>query len=146
MAQLSTTPVRFSVDASDEEILSAVRQWCDVMAAEDYDRALAMVEAPDWTAGLLREVVTAYEAPQTSEKTNKVTSLATARYRPGDEPVNNPWPRHIVDRSASLDGAEDISVWFDLPLDGYWSDLTATFDLKREGDALLLSLDDIHVM
>jgi len=37
-------------------------------------------------------------------------------------------------------------VWFDLPLNGVWSDLTATFDIKLDGEALYLELDDIHVL
>jgi hypothetical protein len=36
-------------------------------------------------------------------------------------------------------------VWFDLPLDGSWSDLTATFDLQERGGALVLVLQEIHV-
>ncbi len=37
-------------------------------------------------------------------------------------------------------------MWFDLPVNGEWSDLTATFQILRHGDALVLQLEDIHVM
>lgn len=37
-------------------------------------------------------------------------------------------------------------VWFDLPLDGVWSDLTATFDVCKEDGQLVLELVDVHVM
>lgn len=137
---------RLSADASDEEILAAVRRWCDALAAEDYEGAFAMVLAPKWTADLLERTVAGYGDPEDTEDQHKVTPLGSARYRPGDEPVNNPWPRHEVDRDTGWDGQEHISVWFDLPLDGYWSDLTATFDVDPLENGLVLVLDMIHVM
>jgi hypothetical protein len=75
-----------------------------------------------------------------------VTPLASAKYYPGDEPLNNPWPRHEVDRDTLPDGQPFTSVWFDMPLNGYWSDVTATFDLDRDGEMLVLALEMIHVM
>jgi hypothetical protein len=138
--------VRFSRDASDEDILAVVRGWSDTLAAEDYEGALAMVHAPGWTADLLQRTIAGYGHPEPAERIHKVTPLASARYYPGTEPVHNPWPRHEVDRNTLPDGEPFISVWFDMPLDGYWSDVTATFDLDRDGETLVLVLDMIHVM
>lgn len=89
----------------------------------------------------LRRTIAGYGLLDNFEDGHKLTPLDSARYRPGDEPVNNPWPRHEVDRDG-----EFIFVWFDLPLDGYWSDLTATFNVDVEGQTLILSLDAVHVM
>ncbi|QKD02965.1 hypothetical protein EB235_16845 [Mesorhizobium loti R88b] len=143
---MKTALVRFAQDASDEDILAVVRRWSDTLAAEDYEGALAMVHAPDWTADLLQRTIAGYGHPEPAERVHKVTPLASARYYPGDEPVNNPWPRHKVDRDTLPDGEPYISVWFDMPLDGYWSDVTATFDLDRDGETLVLALQMIHVM
>jgi len=143
---MNAVPVCLSRDVSDEEILEVVRRWSDTIAKGDYHGALAMVHAPDWTAELLQRTVAGYGDPDAPEQPHHVTLLEFARYRPGDKPINNPWPRHEIDRSVSPDGKENISVWFDLPLDGYWSDLTATFDLNPKGEAFVLALNMIHVM
>jgi hypothetical protein len=37
-------------------------------------------------------------------------------------------------------------VWFDLPLNDRWSDVTARFTIRQDGDSLYLELDDVHVM
>ena len=64
--------------------------------------------------------------------------------------VGGPRPRHEVDRWESPrdlgDGRLAIGqVWFDLPLDGEWSDLTATFEIQRAVGGVQLVLNDIHV-
>ena len=123
-------------DASDSQILDAVRAWADALAAEDYAGALALVDArPHWTAELLRTVITNYGSvePNRDGTTYRVTSLGGAR--------GGPEPRHEVDRDG-----DRISVWFDLPLNGAWSDLTATFDVIRRDGGMSLVLDDVHVM
>ena len=59
-------------------------------------------------------------------------------------------PRHEVDRWESprrREGGEEAlgEVWFDLPLDGEWSDLTATFEVRRGEAGMWLVLREIHV-
>ncbi len=56
--------------------------------------------------------------------------------------VGGPVPRHEVDR----DGADRGFIWFDLPLNGEWSDLTATFWFMPSDDGTVIALDDLHVM
>ena len=93
-------------DASDSQILDAVRAWADALAAEDYAGALAMVDArPDWTPELLRIVIGNYGSiePMRDGSTYRVTPLGSAR--------GGPAPRHRVDRDG-----DHVSVWFDLPL------------------------------
>ncbi|EJN04238.1 hypothetical protein [Phyllobacterium sp. YR531] len=142
MGDNDTKLIRLPLEASDQQILNAVRTWCAALAAEDYEGARSMVRAPGWTAEKLRKTIEGYDGyNQSGEYPHRLSPLDTAEYRPGDEPVNNPWPRHEVDRDEGL-----ISVWFDLPLDGYWSDLTATFSVETEGHATVLYLDMVHVM
>ena len=123
-------------DASDSQILDLVRAWADSLATEDYAGALALVDArPHWTPELLRTVITNYGSvePMRDGSTYRVTPIDTAH--------GGPAPRHEVARAGGR-----ISVWFDLPLNGEWSDLTATFDVVRRNDGLSLVLDDVHVM
>lgn len=124
------------LNATDAQILDAVRQWAAALAAEDYAGALAMVEARShWTPELLRTVITHYGSvePMRDGSTYRVTSLSAAQ--------GGPSPRHEVDRDD-----DRISVWFDLPLNGQWSDLTATFDVVPRNGQLVLVLDDVTVM
>jgi hypothetical protein len=124
------------VNASDSQILDVVRMWAHSLAAEDYAGALALVDARrHWTPDLLRTVITNYGSvePMRDGSTYRVTPLGTVR--------GGPKPRHEVDREG-----DRISVWFDLPLNGEWSDLTATFDLIPRDGGLALVLDDVHVM
>jgi hypothetical protein len=51
-----------------------------------------------------------------------------------DRPVGCGW-------GASLGHAH-----YDLPLNGAWSDVTATFDILDTPDGLALALNDVHVM
>lgn len=47
--------------------------------------------------------------------------------------------------TAREDGNGEGTAWFALPVDGEWSDLMATFQIQIVEEALVLSLDDIHV-
>ncbi|HEY1341314.1 MAG TPA: hypothetical protein VGF59_27580 [Bryobacteraceae bacterium] len=128
--------MRLPPDAADSQILDAVRAWVVALAAEDYAGALVLVEAgPHWTPELLRTVIANYGSiePMRDGSTYRVTPPGSAR--------GGPPPRHAVARAG-----DRISVWFDLPLNGEWSDLTATFDVVRRHGGLVLVLDDVHVM
>jgi hypothetical protein len=61
--------------------------------------------------------------------------------RPGREPSHK--GQHATDEHVNREIDE---VWFDRPLDGFWSDLTATFWIREVDGFLLLQLDQIHAM
>jgi hypothetical protein len=125
-------------DASDEQILDVVRRWVDHLAHERYDDALQVVDVREpWTSELLETVIRNYGSidPMYDGSTWRVTPLETAS-------GGRPRPRHDVDRCD--DGR--AFVWFDLPLNGSWSDLTALFDVVPKEDGLHVVLDDVHVM
>lgn len=80
----------------------------------------------------------------------KVTPIATAQFLEGYRNTRN--------QDQGLAGKEDPyahhhrsgvivigNIWYDLPLNGYWSDLTASFDVLRYPDYLTLELQEIHV-
>jgi hypothetical protein len=54
-------------------------------------------------------------------------------------------PCHEVDRYEKAADDAFAEVWFDLPLNGECSDLTATFAVYPVGDELVLCLQEIHV-
>ena len=132
--------------ATDEQILQIAREWAQALASDDYQAAYDMTAHDPyfrWTPDLMRTVIQNYGTiePMADGSTCRVTLLDTAE--------GGPNPRHVVERcSATPDthGAQKIgSVQFDLPLDGQWSDLTATFEILSDDEALHLVLNEIHV-
>ena len=92
-----------------------------------------------WSASLIRQVIEGYGLPESHPAGPfRVTPLTDAK--------GGPRPRHEIDRydKAAPSGAI-AEAWFDLPLNGEWSDLTATFAVYPIGDELVLCLNEIHV-
>lgn len=92
----------------------------------------------------MKRVILNYGPPDArgDGKTFKVTPMDRAPARPEHayqevERLESPPPK---------DPALIGSVLFDLPLNGAWSDLTASFDLIRVKEGLALRLDDLHVL
>ncbi|MGH6922709.1 MAG: hypothetical protein ACRED5_02970 [Propylenella sp.] len=136
-------PVTLPVDARDEQILDVVRLWCERLAAEEYDAAFRMTsqKSPKMTPDLLKRLIEGYGWIETElgKPVYKVTSITEA---PG-------LARHEVVRYQETSSSTPNYmgyVWFDLPLNGRWSDLTVTFNILRRGANLFLELDTIHVM
>ena len=125
------------LDATDEQILDVVRLWVDHLVHERYGEALRVVEARDhWTSDILETVIRNYGSidPMYDASAWKVTPLESAS--------GGPTPRHDLDRCD--DGR--AFIYFDLPLNGEWSDVTATFDVVPEDDGLHIVLDEVYVM
>lgn len=132
--------------ATDEQILQIAREWADALARDDYEAAYNMTGHDpyyQWTPDLIRTVVSNYGGVE------PLGDGSTCRVTPLDSAQGGPTPRHVVARRtvpADASGARDLgAVWFDLPLDGEWSDLTATFEIVSEEDELHLVLNEIHV-
>ncbi len=130
---------QLSLDADDATILAAVRDWVALLVEERYREAydyLSHAWGDQWSPQLIETVIHNYGSvePLQDGTTYRVTPLDTA--------TGGPAPRHEVDRFDDARG----HVWFDLPLNGQWSDVTATLYVNRSDDTLVLILDDIHVM
>ncbi len=132
------------VNASDEDILSVIRDWVELLAADSFEAACAMLHhEPDdpATPDFLRVYISNYGShdPMKDGSTYRVTSCKSATGR------ETHYQR--INRYDSVDASSFAGdAMFDLPLNGAWSDLTALFwILSREG-SLVLQLDDVHVL
>jgi len=128
--------------ATDEEILTLVRQWVELLAHGNYEAAYDITgHEPyyQWTPELIRQVIEGYGLPEPHPAGPfRITSLASAK--------GGPEPRHCVERfETARDDGRIGHVLFDLPLNGEWSDMTATFGVYRYEDSVVLSLNEIHV-
>jgi len=132
--------VTLPAEPTDDEILRAADDWVDDLERGDYATAFARtVHDPyyGWTPDLIRAVIAGYGLPEPhpSGEVFRVTSRATARGRAR---------YREVDREAVTPGAVAV-IRYDLPLNGEWSDLTATFRLESREDGAELILEEIHV-
>jgi hypothetical protein len=133
-------------DATDADLLAVVRSWVDLLAGGEYAQAQALLvrveEERDWPPERVAEVIAAYEPrPQArAEGAVRVTPVRTAR-------VADVLPRHAVARWGEGCRPGVVGdIHFDLPINGAWSDLMATFFFRRVPGGLALELWDLHVV
>lgn len=139
-----TTVRQLPENASHEDILNVVRDWVELLAADNFDAACAMLQhSPDepWTPDFLRMWIFNYgwHDPMTDGSTFRVTSCKSAV---GRETYYQDVNRFDAPATKGLVG----DVMFDLPLNGEWSDLTALFSIFSREGSLVLQLDDVHVL
>ena len=134
--------------ATDEKILTIIRQWVEVLAAEDYKKVFAelgysMSPYFDCSGGeAIRQEITRYRSPEFYPGVTdfKVTDWRTAN-------GGNPKPNQFVTRYKSNDLKMAGSIGFDLPMNGKWSDLAADFvfyDNENYREGYLLRLEEIQ--
>ena len=130
--------IRLSRLPGDDELISAVETWVADLVLGDYAAAISRTEHDahyGWTADRLRCVIEGYGLPETHPRGPfRVTDPAHASGR----------KRATVDRQAVPPGAIAV-VNYDLPLNGAWSDLTATFRVEPRGEAACLVSEEVHV-
>ena len=128
------------LNSTDNEILSFVASWVNYLVQEDYESAFSLVKHDPYyqlSPKLLEETINGYGLPEPhpSGEVYKVTSPETAIGMIGQKLVT----REMVSESCAG------YVYYDLPLNGKWSDLTASFRLEIQKEELSLVLEEIHV-
>lgn len=123
--------------ATDEELILFIDRWAALMELEDYEQAYAStghIPEMGWSPVLMRDVVRDYGDCEPNQK-------ITLHGKPTDITQ-----RKRVSRWARNDYGEIGEIWYDLNIDGYVSDLTATFRIVEHEAGLEVKLNDIHVM
>jgi len=132
--------------ASDDEILTVIRNWIDALAREQYE---LVADALGYALAFgrpkhdcIREAIRAYSSATYYPSIERfvVTDWRTARG--GNESRKQEVVRYEPN-STGLVGA----VAFDLPLNGTWSNLTADFVFFEGSDPMQgfpLGLEEIH--
>lgn len=145
-------PTRLPMHPSVQDVQEAVYQWMDLLASEQYGEALdRMAHDPrrGWSALLLKDVINGYGLPWShvggmihTVSDRRITEATETRRYEHVEIYEKPLPVQYRVQGCAFIG----SAWFDLPLDGTWSDLTASFDIVRAADHSFLELDTIEVL
>ncbi len=123
--------------ASDQDLIHFADAWARLMEAEDYVAAFAFTAhepSMQWTPALIEQVVKSYGECSATQK-------VTLSGKPTDVSQRKEVTRWQKDHQGGIG-----EIWYDLNIDGYVSDLTATFDVEEGPDGLTIRLNDIHVM
>ena len=122
----------------DSEILTLVERWIDDLAAGNYEDAFARTAHDPyyaWTPALMESVIQGYGLPEPDRRgpfrvTDRNEAIGRCRYE--------------VERHETPPGVAAF-VSYSVPLNGEWSDLTATFRLEEKDTHSELVLQEIHV-
>jgi hypothetical protein len=128
--------------ATDGEILEYIDNWVALLEKEDYHTAFKFtkhIKRQGWTPEFIREVIKSYGDDESSPK---VTLSNNGLSIDGAGNIEKATQRKEVTWFDETRG----DVWYDLNINGYVSDLTATFDLQKTDTEIHIFLDDIHVM
>lgn len=132
------------------EIEEAIKQWVNLLAAEDYAAAFqATLHDPyyKWTPGLMKSVINGYGFPYENDGSlkHKVTRW--------EELVGNKrrYAQEITLFGNIRQHTNPVFYWigdveYDLPINNEWSDVTATFKILQAENFSALELNEIHVM
>jgi hypothetical protein len=123
--------------SADDDLIAFVDRWASLLEKEAYSEAYQLTEHdPDmgWTPQLIRNVIKSYGK---ASPTQRVTLAGKPTDISQRKEVTR-WPQN------RLKGIGE--VWYDLNIDGFASDLTATFWIAATPAGLILRLNDIHVM
>ena len=133
------------VNATDDEIRSAIEQWVQALAEGKRADAYALLWHPadeQLTPERLHSLISNYgsDQPRPDGRTFEVTSPIMAA---------GGGSRFEVYRYSEQQGKPPQAIGsaeYNLPLNGEWSDLTAIFELLMVDGALGLWLYDVHVL
>jgi hypothetical protein len=131
---------RLPLTATDEDLLAAVNEWVGLLAEGRYADAYQWLhhpEPPRWPSPeVMATVIRNYGfiEPRPDGRTFTVTPIGTATGDRYDAEVTR------------YDSGTRGDVHFDLPLNGWWSDVTAILDFSVHEGTFVFELDDIHVL
>lgn len=138
---------KIPLHASEEVLIKAVEEWVDLLVAKKFQEALDFIYPipyPEWNAGYLERWIGNYGFDQPLKDGSKVeiTSRVDAK--------GNQYSREYEPCDPHIDEATGLEVvgmvFYDVPLDGEWSDLTAQFQVCELKGELVLDMHGLHVM
>lgn len=123
--------------SSDKELVEVVHRWVQLLEAEKYDEAFAFtehIENSGWNPSFIKRFIQGYGEAEPGQK-------VTLEGQPTD--ISQ---RIEVTRWDENSYGEIGEIWYDLNINGFASDITATFRVCSVPGGLVLKLNDIHVM
>jgi hypothetical protein len=125
---------------SDDQILRLIEGWVDLLSCQEYEAAFKLTGHDpyyEWSPELIRKVIEGYGLPEQhpSGNTFRVTNRTAAK---------GLGPRYSVDRENNK-WPTVATAYYELPLNGEWSDLSVTFGIMALIEGYQIVLEEIHV-
>jgi hypothetical protein len=133
---------------SIENVDALVKKWLNLLAAEDYINAFNLtLHEPyfQWTPELTESIINGYGLPYDGNDQKYIVTKWDEAQETGSKRnkdiiiFENRWKHPIPE--FEICG----QVYYDLPLNNQWSDLTATFLILTCPNFSALELNEIHV-
>lgn len=137
--------IKFDINISEQELHDFITDWVNLLAIGQYKNALdSVLQDGSWSAELLETIINGYGIHYEVDRHVKYvvtpTSLATGD---GDRFDIMWFEDNVVNDKKNIERLAEI--WFQLPLNGEWSDLTVTFELLKIEGFLYLELNEVHM-
>ncbi len=136
--------------ATKTDIENAILAWMDLLAEKKYSEAFDFTlhdQYYQWSPESIENIINGYGLPFDNEISEKclVTKWnfaihETSRHYKDIDLFDT--PREYTDLTYLVIG----DACYDLPIDGKWSDLTATFKILKSDYFTTLELNEIHVL
>jgi hypothetical protein len=148
----------FTSNCSDEEIRKAVVEWSELLAEGKYAAALGMFPHSsssssafgfEWTPEDLEDWISNYGCARKDCDSGEYLKITSLFEQPDSEQFIRKAIKVDREHLFGLDPKHYLGMvhYYDVPLDGEPSDLTARFHIKRlDGTAITLEFLDIHIM
>jgi hypothetical protein len=123
--------------ATDADLVRFADRWAELLEREDYGAAFAFTEQDPymrWTPESIRQAIKSYGESKPDQR-------VTVKGEPTDIYQRKEVTWWDENRHGSVG-----EIWYDLNIDGFVSDLTATFDVRKDPDGFTIRLGEIHVM
>lgn len=136
---------------SIESIEKAVLKWIELLEQEKYIEAYELTLHDvyyQWSPASIESVINGYGLPyESANEKYKVTPTVTAT---GEHNLNPYKEIHFFNDPLKhvqrLPNMQAIGyICYDLPINGEWSDLSATFTIYKSSGFFILELNEIHV-
>jgi len=123
--------------ATNKELLDVVHQWVRLLELEEYEKAYSFIDPvkdSGWTPDLIKQFIEGYGDAEIGQRVTfegKQTDISQ---------------RVEVTRWEENQRSEVGEICYDLNINGFVSDITATFSICTSSEGFILKLSDIHVM
>ena len=135
--------IEISPDEPEKSMLVFVKRWLKLLSDGRLDEACALLDEPNcykvsWTPDLIKQTVNEIFSPDSR----------FYLYHPEGPVFTDP---HELKEGRDIDAVEfadgsGYSFWYDVPLNGEWSELTAQFEFLKTPKGYAVVLHDLHVL
>jgi hypothetical protein len=138
-------PTKLKFPLQKQAVGDEVHRWFDCLAIGNYKAAYDLTfhdQYYEWTPKLIENIINGYGLPHEQGETKYVVTdwrTASGKDRGGE--------LDLYDKHVESGGYTQLGhAYYEVPLNGEWSDLSAVFRIVKYEDGAALLLEEIHVL